>query len=57
MKSDFDAKMVWGESEMAKGGSKDVEPCAKAGCSPFPKCCTTNQIKDEYTGPDNYWTL
>ena len=42
MKSDFDKKMVWGNSEIGKGGSNAVEPCAKPGCSPFPTCCATN---------------
>ncbi len=41
MKSDFDAKMVWGKSQLRRG-SKDAQPCAKPGCSPFPTCCTTS---------------
>ena len=34
--------MVWGMSQMERGSSKNVEPCAKPGCSPFPKCCVTD---------------
>lgn len=33
--------MVWGTSQMERGSSKTVEPCAKPGCDPFPKCCVT----------------
>ena len=43
MKSDFDSKMVWGESEVNRGVSSDAEPCAKPGCQPFPTCCTTKE--------------
>ena len=42
IKSNFEADLVWGESQMQRGGSKDVEPCAKPGCQPFPQCCVTN---------------
>ena len=44
MKTNFDNSMVWGESEMKKGSSKNAEACAKPGCSPFPTCCTTTSI-------------
>ena len=33
--------MVWGMSQMERGSNKTVEPCAKPGCHPFPKCCVT----------------
>lgn len=45
MKSDFDAKMVWGKSQMARGSSSDAEPCAKPGCNPFPTCCSTSNSR------------
>ena len=41
MKSKFEAGMVWGTSQMARGSNKTVEPCAKPGCDPFPQCCVT----------------
>lgn len=44
MKSDFDSKMVWGESQMRRGSSDKAEPCAKPGCTPFPTCCSTQKI-------------
>ena len=41
VKSKFEAGMVWGKSQMERGSSNAVEPCAKPGCDPFPKCCVT----------------
>ena len=57
MKTDFDKKMVWGESEIGKGGSNDAEPCAKPGCLPFPTCFTTNKSGHvTYGGGGSMWT-
>lgn len=43
MKNKFEKDLVWGESQMQRGSSKNVEPCAKPGCDPFPKCCVTGK--------------
>ena len=45
LKSDFEAKMVWGESQMDRGVTSKAEPCAQPGCSPFPDCCKTDNRK------------
>jgi arylsulfatase A len=43
LKQTFDAKMVWGKSQMERGKDEKLEPCAKPGCSPFASCCKTSQ--------------
>ncbi|XP_073709875.1 arylsulfatase A [Misgurnus anguillicaudatus] len=35
----FEASMVFGESEIGKGGDPVLEPCCTPECSPKPKCC------------------
>lgn len=35
----FEASMVFGESEIGKGGDPALEPCCTPECSPKPKCC------------------
>lgn len=42
LKSDFESTMVWGESQMNRGSSDSVKPCASPGCTPFPGCCKTS---------------
>ena len=42
IKANFEANMVWADSEFNKGISDDLKPCAKPGCRPFPQCCTTD---------------
>ena len=49
IKTQFEANMIWGVSQMHRGTSKSEEPCAKPGCTPFPSCCAT-------TGSTNWWT-
>ncbi|XP_065912199.1 arylsulfatase A-like isoform X2 [Dysidea avara] len=41
IKAKFESTVVWTESEMNKGASNAAKPCAKPGCTPFPKCCST----------------
>ncbi len=48
-KVDYDSGMVWGESEILRGRSATLEPCAKPGCSPFPTCCRTDDLIDHMT--------
>ena len=43
MKNKFEAEMVWASSQIDRGDSKAVEPCARPGCHPFPECCITDQ--------------
>lgn len=40
VKTDFEATMVFAQSEMSKGTDKDLEPCCNPQCSPKPTCCT-----------------
>lgn len=42
VKSQFEAGMEWGESQMGRGKNNTLQPCAQPNCSPFPSCCTTN---------------
>ncbi|XP_064403945.1 arylsulfatase A-like [Halichondria panicea] len=44
LKKSFEADMVWGESQMGRGQSPELEPCARPGCTPFPSCCTTSSF-------------
>ncbi|XP_064396908.1 arylsulfatase A-like [Halichondria panicea] len=44
VKANFEAGMVWGESQMDRGSNSSYDPCAKPGCTPFPSCCTTNSF-------------
>ena len=44
MKSDFDSAMIWGESQM-EPRDQMAQPCAKPGCSPFPSCCKTDDLR------------
>ncbi|XP_065912186.1 arylsulfatase A-like [Dysidea avara] len=44
IKIKFEAAVTWAEPEISKGVSNDSKPCAKPGCTPFPQCCTTNDI-------------
>jgi len=36
VKSSFEAKMVWGKSQLDQGISNNAEACAQSGCTPFP---------------------
>lgn len=40
-KATFEKDMVWGNSQIGLGSSKDLNPCANPGCTPFPSCCKT----------------
>ena len=51
IKTEFESRMVWGESQMHRGSSKADEPCAKPGCSPFPMCCTVNATTSSWWEP------
>ncbi|XP_010708874.1 arylsulfatase A isoform X2 [Meleagris gallopavo] len=35
----FEQRMVFGESQMRKGGDPALEPCCKPDCTPKPSCC------------------
>ncbi|KAL0167676.1 hypothetical protein M9458_035898, partial [Cirrhinus mrigala] len=39
IKEKFEASMVFGESEIAKGKDSALEPCCIPNCTPKPKCC------------------
>ncbi|XP_066541396.1 arylsulfatase A [Hoplias malabaricus] len=39
LKEEFEASMVFGESEIAKGSDPQLEPCCTPQCSPKPECC------------------
>ncbi|KAM4734102.1 arylsulfatase A [Anableps anableps] len=39
VKAQFEANMVFGESQISKGESPNLEPCCTPGCSPKPTCC------------------
>ncbi|XP_073706740.1 arylsulfatase A [Garra rufa] len=39
VKEKFEASMVFGESEIAKGKDSALEPCCIPNCTPKPKCC------------------
>ena len=55
LKLEFESVMEWGPSQMHRGSSKSVEPCATPGCSPFPNCCSTfgSPFKEQDTCIDN----
>ncbi|XP_017261445.1 arylsulfatase A [Kryptolebias marmoratus] len=38
-KAQFEATMVFGESQISKGSDPNLEPCCNPGCSPKPTCC------------------
>jgi len=44
IKTEFEATVVWAESEIYKGVTEEAKPCAKPGCTPFPQCCTTDTV-------------
>ncbi|MEQ2299015.1 hypothetical protein AMECASPLE_011232 [Ameca splendens] len=39
VKAQFEATMVFGESQISKGVNPDLEPCCTPTCSPKPTCC------------------
>ncbi|XP_030646070.1 arylsulfatase A [Chanos chanos] len=39
LKEEFEASMVFGESQMARGSDPRLEPCCTPQCSPKPDCC------------------
>ncbi|KAK2894512.1 hypothetical protein Q8A67_011741 [Cirrhinus molitorella] len=39
IKEQFEASMVFGESEIGKGKDSALEPCCIPNCTPKPKCC------------------
>lgn len=39
LKEQFEATMVFGESEIGKGKDPDLQPCCTPDCSPKPDCC------------------
>ncbi len=39
IKEQFEASMVFGESEIAKGRDSALEPCCIPNCTPKPTCC------------------
>ncbi len=39
LKKQYDEKMVFGLSQIKRGGEKDLDPCCSPKCSPFPQCC------------------
>ncbi|XP_077049841.1 arylsulfatase A [Siphateles boraxobius] len=39
IKEQFEATMVFGESEIAKGIDSALEPCCTPNCTPKPECC------------------
>ncbi|XP_041853368.1 arylsulfatase A [Melanotaenia boesemani] len=38
-KTEFEASMVFGESQVSKGTDPKLEPCCNPQCSPKPSCC------------------
>ncbi|XP_004069735.1 arylsulfatase A [Oryzias latipes] len=39
VKADFEATMVFGQSQVSKGTDPALEPCCNPECSPQPSCC------------------
>lgn len=39
VKEQFEASMVFGESQISKGTDPALEPCCNPQCSPKPTCC------------------
>ncbi|KAK9516797.1 hypothetical protein VZT92_024708 [Zoarces viviparus] len=39
VKGQFEASMVFGESQISKGSDPNLEPCCNPQCSPKPGCC------------------
>nr|XP_020466741.1 arylsulfatase A isoform X2 [Monopterus albus] len=39
VKKQFEASMVFGESQISKGTDPKLEPCCNPQCSPKPRCC------------------
>lgn len=39
VKGQFEASMVFGESQISKGSDPNLEPCCNPQCSPKPSCC------------------
>lgn len=39
IKEQFEASMVFGESEISKGIDSALEPCCTPSCTPKPQCC------------------
>ncbi|XP_071393843.1 arylsulfatase A [Centroberyx affinis] len=39
VKDQFEATMVFGESQIGKGSDRELEPCCTPQCSPKPSCC------------------
>lgn len=39
VKAQFEASMVFGESQIGKGSDPDLQPCCSPHCSPKPSCC------------------
>uniref|UniRef100_A0A1A7YGJ7 Arylsulfatase A n=1 Tax=Iconisemion striatum TaxID=60296 RepID=A0A1A7YGJ7_9TELE len=39
VKAQFEATMVFGESQISKGSDPNLEPCCNPDCSPKPSCC------------------
>ncbi len=39
VKEQFEASMVFGESQISKGTDPNLEPCCNPQCSPKPRCC------------------
>lgn len=39
VKAQFEASMVFGESQIEKGSDPELEPCCTPHCSPKPSCC------------------
>lgn len=39
VKVQFEASMLFGESQISKGSDTNLEPCCNPQCSPKPSCC------------------
>ncbi|XP_070577434.1 arylsulfatase A-like isoform X1 [Ptychodera flava] len=44
IKQQFEAGLVWRESEINKPKDPSVEPCCNPGCHPFPTCCSCTKF-------------
>ncbi|KAJ0029232.1 hypothetical protein NQD34_004229 [Periophthalmus magnuspinnatus] len=40
VKAEFEATMVFAQSEVSKGADRSLEPCCNPECSPKPTCCS-----------------
>ncbi|XP_070577448.1 arylsulfatase A-like [Ptychodera flava] len=44
IKQQFEAGLVWRESEISKPKDTSVEPCCNPGCQPFQTCCSCTKF-------------